>query len=79
MAMGYLVCNPRQKHNVNFKELHKPFLNTAYVTFLFSPIMDALMTLHNIEHRDTHSRSRVLDVIVELDLLNDSSQLCEQI
>lgn len=56
MAMGYLVCNPRQKHNVNFKELRKPFLNTAHVTFLFSPIMDALMTLtlHNIEHRDPH-------------------------
>lgn len=74
MAMGYLVCNPRQKHNVNFKELRKPFLNTAHVTFLFSPIMDALMTLtlHYIEHRDTHYSSK-------LDLLNDSSQLCDEI
>lgn len=75
MAMGYLVRKPRQKHNVNFEELRKHFfLNTAHVTFLFSPIMDALMTLtlHNIEHRDTHYSSK-------LDLLNDSSQLCDEI
>lgn len=73
MAMGYLVCKPRQKHNVNFEELRKHFfLNTAHVTFLFSPIMDALMTLHNIEHHDTYYSSK-------LDLLNDSSQLCDEI
>lgn len=72
MAMGYLVRKPRQKHNVNFEELRKHFFK--YSTFLFSPIMDALMTLtlHNIEHRDTHYSSK-------LDLLNDSSQLCDEI